>query len=224
MKKTLEGFIRGFIIFCLISSSFFISVSEVQAATPVVSSVVPDNVYIPKGTMIKCEIITPVNSGKNNVGDKVAFKTVENLVINGVVIIPKDTSGEAVVKTVKRAGAWGKGGGIELEARATKTINNIEVPLSMDTKKYGGGQAMVVPWLLVGVFSGFINGKNQDIPTGTKFSVAVDADVDLGVTPEALKDSMKSHIKSIAVGDDTVLTTEKTEDSQSKVTIDNEKL
>ena len=224
MKKTLEGFIRGFIIFCLISSSFFISVSEVQAATPVVSSVVPDNVYIPKGTMIKCEIITPVNSGKNNVGDKVAFKTVENLVINGVVIIPKDTSGEAVVKTVKRAGAWGKGGGIELEARATKTINNIEVPLSMDTKKYGGGQAMVVPWLLVGVFSGFINGKNQDIPTGTKFSVAVDADVDLGVTPEALKDSMKSPIKSIAVGDDTVLTTEKTEDSQSKVTIDNEKL
>lgn len=224
MTKIFGLFTRGIIILCLISSSFFISVKDVQASVPAdpsasapaVTSVVPGNVYIPKGTMIKCETITPANSGKNNVGDTIVFKTVENLVINGVVIIPAGTAGEAVVKSVKRAGAWGKGGGIELEARATKTVNNIQVPLSLDTKKYGGGQAMVVPWLLVGVFSGFINGKNQDIPTGTKFSVAVDADVDLATTPEGLKDSMKSPVASVVVGGETVVTTDKKEESPVK--------
>jgi hypothetical protein len=116
-------------------------------------------------------------------------------VINGVIVIPQGTSGEALVKSVKKAGSFGKGGGIELEAKSTKTINNIEVPLSLDTKKYGGGQGMVVPWILVGVFSGFIKGKNQDIPAGTKFSVAVDSDVDLGVNPELLPDAMKNLVK-----------------------------
>jgi hypothetical protein len=140
-----------------------------------------------------------VASGVNNVGDRVAFKTVESVVVNGVVVIPKGTAGEAIVKNVKRAGAWDKGGGIELEARHTKTMNNIDVPLSLDTKKYGGGQGMVIPWLLVGVFSGFIRGKNQDIPSGTKFTVAVDADVDLGVKPEGLADSMKSPVSSVQV-------------------------
>lgn len=181
------------IIMSLLSVPIAFAAQGIEAAiTPNVSSVIPGNVYIPRGTMLQAELLQGVNSGKNNVGDKVMFKVTENLVVNGVIVIPKGASGQAIVKNVKRAGSWGKGGGIELEANSTKTLNNIEVPLSLDTQKYGGGQGMVVPWILVGVFSGFIKGKNQDIPAGTKFSVAVDSDVDLGVKPENLSDSMKN--------------------------------
>ena len=188
------------IILSLVGCTVGFAAQDVQnTAVPVVTNLVPGDVYIPKGTIVQCEIVTPVNSGVNNVGDRVVFKTTENIVINGIIVVPQGTSGEAVVKSVKRAGAWGKGGGIELEAKNTKTLNNIEVPLTLDTKKYGGGKAMVVPWLLVGVFSGFIHGKNQDIPAGTRFTVAVDSDVDLGVKPEALADAMKSPLESVTV-------------------------
>ena len=203
MSKFFRVFFTGLLTLSLVGTTTCFAVEETKAvaasATLVISSVVTGNVYIPKGTMIKCETITPVNSGVNNVGDRVAFKTVESLVVNGVIVIPSGTAGEAIVKSVKRAGAWGKGGGIELEAKSTKTVNNIEVPLSLDTKKYGGGQAMVVPWLLIGIFSGFIHGKNQDIPTGTKFTAAIDADVDLGVKPELLAETMKSPVTSVTV-------------------------
>jgi excisionase family DNA binding protein len=200
MNKLFRIFVTGVIIFSLVGSTICFAAQDTNTiTTPTVSTVAAGNVYIPKGTMIKCETITPVNSGVNNVGDRVSFKTVQSLVINGVVVIPAGTAGEAIVKSVKRAGAWGKGGGIELEAKNTKTINNVEVPLSLDTKKYGGGQAMVVPWLLIGIFSGFIHGKDQDIPTGTKFTAAIDADVDLGVKPELLADAMKSPINSVQV-------------------------
>ncbi|HWR08364.1 hypothetical protein [Sporomusa sp.] len=181
------------IIVSFLSTPLVFAAEGIEASTkPVVTSVVPGNVYIPRGTMIKAELIQGVNSKTSNVGDKAIFKITENVVINGVTVIQQGIVGEAVVKSVKRAGSWGKGGGIELEASNTKTINNIPVPLSLDTKKYGGGHGMVVPWLLVGVFSGFLKGKNQDIPAGTKFSVAVDADVDLGVPSELLANTMKN--------------------------------
>lgn len=227
MSKFFRLLVVGIITMSLVGTSICFASQDVQSAVapvvPVVSNVVPGNVYIPKGTMIQCVILTPVNSGVNNVGDRVTFKTIDNLVINGVVTIPSGTAGEAIVKSVKRAGAWGKGGGIELEAKSTRTINNIEVPLSLDTKKYGGGEAMVVPFVLIGVFSGFVRGKNQDIPTGTKFTVAVDADVDLGVKPEELKESMKSPITSVVVSPDKTADTNPKEVTRGSINVDTEK-
>ncbi len=195
MKKRSRLLIILCVIISILTTPIAFAAQDAEKVTkPSVANIIPGNIYIPKGTMIQAELIQGVNSGKNNVGDRTTFKLTESLVINGVIVVSKGTVGEAVVKNVKRAGAWGKGGGIELEARSTKTINNIDVPLSLDTKKYGGGQGMVVPWLLVGVFSGFVRGKNQDIPTGTRFTVAVDSDVDLGVVPERLASTMTNNI------------------------------
>jgi len=163
----------------------------VFASSPQVSNLVPGNVYIPKGTIIKTEIVTPVNSGKNKVNDIVMFKTIETIVINGVEVIPKGTTGEAVVNKVRPAGAWGKGGKIELAARSIKTLNGIEIPLTLDVQKSGGGANMVLGVLAIGIFSGFLHGSNQDIPAGTTFQVAVESDTDLKVTNETISEVMK---------------------------------
>lgn len=160
------------------------------AEGPVVTNVVPGNVYIPRGTLIKVELVTPVNSGKNKVNDIVLFKTTESLIINGTEVIPKGTTGDAIVTKVKKAGAWGKGGKIELTAKSIKTLNGVEIPLTLDIEQYGGGKGMVVPVLLIGVFSGFVHGKNIDMPVGTKFQVAVDGDTDLGVKPDKLEETI----------------------------------
>jgi hypothetical protein len=163
-----------------------------------VSNLIPGNVYIPKGTLIKTEIITPINSGKNKVNDIVMFKTTEAIVINGVEVIPKGTVGEAIVTKVSPAGSWGKGGKIEIAAKSLKTLNGIEIPLTLDAQKSGGGANMVLGVLALGIFSGFLSGSNQDIPTGTKFQVAVESDTDLQVTNENLAEVMnKSNVVKV---------------------------
>lgn len=161
------------------------------ASSPQVSNLVPGNVYIPQGTLIKTEIITPINSGKNKVNDIVMFKTTESIVINGVEVIPKGATGEAIVTKASKAGSFGKGGKIELAAKSIKTLNGVEVPLTLDARKSGGGANMVLGVLAFGIFSGFLHGSNQDIPTGTKFQVAVESDTDLRATNETLAEIMK---------------------------------
>jgi len=163
------------------------------ANAPQVSNLIPGDVYIPKGTLLKTEIITPINSGKNKVNDIVLFKTTETIVINGVEVIPKGTTGEAIVTKASPAGSWGKGGKIELAAKSIKTLNGIDVPLTLDAQKSGGGANMVLGVLAFGVFSGFLHGSNQNIPVGTKFQVAVESDTDLQVTNENLAEVMKNN-------------------------------
>lgn len=168
------------------------------ASPPQVSNLIPGNVYIPKGTLIKTEIITPANSGKSKVNDIIMFKTTEAIIINGVEVIPKGTIGEAIVTKVSPAGSWGKGGKIEIAAKSLKTLNGIEVPLILDAQKSGGGANMVLGVLAFGIFSGFLNGSNQDIPAGTKFQVAVESDTDLQVTNENLTEAMnKSNVVKV---------------------------
>lgn len=163
------------------------------ADAPKISSVVPGNVYVPQGTLIKVELITPVNSGKSKVNDNVLFKTTESIVVNGVEVIPRGTTGEAIVSKVRPAGAWGRGGKIELAAKSIKTINGIEIPLTLDVQKSGGGANMVLGVIGLGIFSGFLHGANQDIPTGTKFQVAVEADTDLQVHNDKLAEVMQKN-------------------------------
>jgi hypothetical protein len=179
----------------VVLSLFCMSVAFADA--PQITNVIPGDVYIPKGTLIKAEIITPINSGKNNVNDVVLFRTTESVVVNGVEVIPRETAGEAIVTKIQKAGSWGKGGKIELAARSIKTLNGIEVPLTLDIQKSGGGANMVLGVLAFGIFSGFLHGANQDIPTGTKFQVAVESDTDLQVTTEGLSDAIHKSRTSV---------------------------
>lgn len=148
----------------------------------------PNNAYIPAGTSIPCELITPLNSGRNYQGERVMFKTTGAVQVNGVTIIPTGAAGEAIVAEVKKAGGFGRGGKVLITTRYVKAMNGSEVPVSFQLEKTGGGQGgWVIPaFLVVSVLAGFIQGQNQDLPAGTRFSVAVESDYDLGVEADRL--------------------------------------
>lgn len=59
----------------------------------------------------------------------VEFKMVENLIINGVIVIPKDTIGIGYVYEVQKAGGFGRKGVLRIAGKEIKTLNNITVPL-----------------------------------------------------------------------------------------------
>ena len=146
------------------------------------------NAYVPGGAIIGCELVTPLNSGKNYKGERVQFKTLESVVVNNVTVIPSGTMGEAIVSDVSRAGAFGKGGRISLSTQYIKSLLGVEVPVSFEMSKSGGGQGgwAVPAFLVISVLAGFVRGKNQDLPAGTKFRVTVSNDTDLKVPAEDL--------------------------------------
>ena len=54
---------------------------------PVVSTIPEGNAYIPKDTVINIELTEELSSKKNHVDDDVSLKTLDNIIINDVVVI-----------------------------------------------------------------------------------------------------------------------------------------
>ncbi len=171
---------------------------EEQAAAQkvTISNVLPGHIYIPKKTMLNVELIEPANSKTHKKNQQVEFKTTENLIINGVVVIPKGTVGMGYVYEVQKAGGFGRKGVLRIAGKEIKTLNNVSVPLRKGLegkgKTDGGAVAVAAAVSLVGGL--FMKGSNINYPAGTDFQVEVRDNVDLGVTPEELKDAMNPDI------------------------------
>lgn len=171
---------------------------EEQAAAQkvTIANVLPGHIYIPKKTMLNVELIEPANSKTHKKNQQVEFKTIENLIINGVVVIPKGTVGMGYVYEVQKAGGFGRKGVLRIAGKEIKTLNNVSVPLRKGLegkdKTDGGAVAVAAAVSLVGGL--FMKGSNINYPAGTDFQVEVRDNVDLGVTPEELKDAMNPNI------------------------------
>lgn len=171
---------------------------EEQAAAQkvTIANVMPGHIYIPKKTMLNVELIEPANSKTHKKNQQVEFKTTENLIINGVVVIPKGTVGIGYVYEVQKAGGFGRKGVLRIAGKEIKTLNNVSVPLRKGLegkgKTDGGAVAVAAAVSLVGGL--FMKGSNINYPAGTDFQVEVRDNVDLGVTPEELKDAMNPDI------------------------------
>lgn len=171
---------------------------EEQAAAQkvTIANVLPGHIYIPKKTMLNVELIEPANSKTHKKNQQVEFKTTENLIINGVVVIPKGTVGMGYVYEVQKAGGFGRKGVLRIAGKEIKTLNNVSVPLRKGLegkgKTDGGAVAVAAAVSLVGGL--FMKGSNINYPAGTDFQVDVRDNVDLGVTPEELKDAMNPDI------------------------------
>lgn len=171
---------------------------EEQAAAQkvTIANVLPGHIYIPKKTMLNVELIEPANSKTHKKNQQVEFKTTENLIINGVVVIPKGTVGMGYVYEVQKAGGFGRKGVLRIAGKEIKTLNNVSVPLRKGLegkgKTDGGAVAVAAAVSLVGGL--FMKGSNINYPAGTDFQVEVRDNVDLGVTPEELKDAMNHDI------------------------------
>lgn len=161
-----------------------------------VANVLPGHIYIPKKTMLNVELVDAANSKTHKKNQQVEFRTTENLIINGVVVIPKGTIGMGYVYEVQKAGGFGRKGVLRIAAKEIKTLNNVTIPLKKGLegkgKTDGGAVAVAAAVSLVGGL--FMKGSNINYPAGTDFQVEVRNNVDLGVTQDELKDAMNPNI------------------------------
>ena len=174
------------------------------------ASVQLGNAYIPSGTDIAVELTRDVNSKQTFVGEVLEIRVLEDIVLDNTVVIPKDALGYVTVTKLRTAGEWGKNGGIELQPQYVKSANWIKVPLAQGITKNGNSHDVIRPFGtglagaagatsleglagVAGLFLFYIDptpGTNAMIPSGTKFIVTTDGDVDLKVTPAELAYAM----------------------------------
>ena len=160
------------------------------------SSVRPGHIYIPKRTALEVQLMDRMDCKRVQKYQPVDFKTVENLIINGVVVIPAGTIGKGYVYEVQKPGGFGRKGVLRIAAHEIKTINGIKVPLmkGLEGKGKTDGGAVAVA-AAVSFLGGFLmKGSGIVYEPGTNFMVEVKADTDLQCTPENLAKVMDTTV------------------------------
>lgn len=161
-------------------------------ATVKASSVVAGHAYIPKDTNINLELIDPISSKKSKEGNTFRLKTIENLLINDVVVIPANQEVLGTITKARKNGMLGRKGRLEFKIYSIKTINGVNVPLTAEVKGKGhsdnGAVAVAAAVSLVGGL--FMKGTNIYYEPGQKFVAVVSTDTDLNTTVEDLPNAM----------------------------------
>ena len=161
-------------------------------ATVKTSSVVAGHAYIPKDTNINLELIDPISSKKSKEGNTFRLKTIENLLINDVVVIPANQEVLGTITKARKNGMLGRKGRLEFKIDSIKTINGVNVPLTAEVKGKGhsdnGAVAVAAAVSLVGGL--FMKGTNIYYEPGQKFVAVVSTDTDLNTTVEDLPNAM----------------------------------
>ena len=163
-----------------------------NTATVKASSVVAGHAYIPKDTNINLELIDPISSKKSKEGNTFRLKTIENLLINDVVVIPANQEVLGTITKARKNGMLGRKGRLEFKIDSIKTINGVNVPLTAEVKGKGhsdnGAVAVAAAVSLVGGL--FMKGTNIYYEPGQKFVAVVSTDTDLNTTVEDLPNAM----------------------------------
>ncbi|MDI3543178.1 MAG: hypothetical protein PWP57_782 [Candidatus Atribacteria bacterium] len=139
-------------------------------------------VQVPEGTLIKISIQRELHSERSREGDPVPFVITEDVAINGVLVLAKGTQGEGSLTKVRRKGAFGKGGSLEIDFGSVEAIDGTLIPLGLgeksieENKAVGyavitsiAGLALLGP---IGAVAGvFIQGEPAKVERGTALFV-----------------------------------------------------
>jgi hypothetical protein len=131
---------------------------------------------LPDGTEFTVVTTDEINSKTASEGDPLTFKVLEDVKIDGQVVIAKDTLVKGVVANAKKAGMMGKGGTLGIRVESTTTVDNQRLKLRSSKGKEGDDKTGTTVALVV-LFGplGFLkHGKNAQIKPGTQIKVYTD--------------------------------------------------
>lgn len=139
-------------------------------------------ISLPAQTLVKVALSGTVNSGEAKVGDTILYRVVEDVMVDGRVVIPVGSSGLAKVSEVTAAARLGKDGRVVLDFGRITALDGTQIQLKVDERaternrslELAAGASMAGVILLgpVGLVSGyFIRGKDVQIDANTEFYV-----------------------------------------------------
>lgn len=94
-------------------------------------------VKIPAGTPIEVEATYTVNSIDVKPGERISFRVLVPVIIDGITVIEKDALVTARITQAKRGGHWGKAGRLAWSMEDVIGIDNSRITLAPDTTSRG---------------------------------------------------------------------------------------
>lgn len=144
-------------------------------------------ILIPRETLVKIALETDLDSERNNVGDPVPYVVLEDVRVDGVLVIPKGTQGQGKITGVRRRGAFGRAGKILIDFGDVKAVDGTPIPLTMGERAIQENKAL--PYAVgasiaglaifgpVGVVAGvFVQGEPAKVEKGKEFYLEVAGD------------------------------------------------
>jgi hypothetical protein len=110
----------------------------IQPSQSVASNSIPQStrgmaITIPAGTPIEVEVAYTVNSLDMKPGERISFRVLVPIVIDGVALIEKDALVTARITQVKRGGHWGKAGKLTWSMEDVVATDNSRVSLAPES-------------------------------------------------------------------------------------------
>jgi PEGA domain-containing protein len=188
-------------LLCLLTASSFAQTSApTSTATPASASgqTVPAPVQKPSsgpkgfvledGTPVKLRIGRTVSSADAHVGETVDFEVLEDVMVNGALVIPKGGLAFATVTEAQGKRRMARGGKLNMNIDAVRLANGEKAALRAIKEVQGGGHtgamtggivATSIVFFPAAPFFLFMHGKDISIPKGTEITAYVNGDVQL---------------------------------------------
>ncbi len=159
----------------------------VQPVAPAVMSIAPAQPGIsvlPQGTPIRLRTLQQLHSQENRTGDRFDLEVAEDVMLNGVVVIPRGSPGTGEITRVRRKGMWGRSGRLETRLLSVRA-NGMTIPISGSVAERGdtGTAGVVASILVVPVAGFFVTGTSAILPVGTGFNGHTDTEVRVAIDP-----------------------------------------
>ena len=145
-------------------------------------------IKIPDGTPVEIEAPYTLSSMDFKPEDKISFRVVDAVKINGVTVIEQGATATGIVDKSKRGGHWGKAGLFVWTMQSVTAADGSQVPvrttsvrLRGDSKGAKVATAMVITGALmpliapVALLHGFKRGENAYIPAGKRYTLYIEA-------------------------------------------------
>ena len=163
------------------------TIQQAQSVEPAASAKLSP-FQIPDGTKIEIEAPYTLSSMDFKPEDKISFRVIDAVKIDGVIVIEQGATATGVVDKSKRGGHWGKAGLFVWTMQSVTAADGSQVPvratsvrLRGDSKGAKVATAMVITGALmpliapVALLHGFKRGENAYIPAGKRYTIYTEA-------------------------------------------------
>ncbi|NLJ79410.1 MAG: hypothetical protein GX335_00070 [Firmicutes bacterium] len=139
-------------------------------------------VSLPEHSLVKIELLDPVDSGQAQADDVVNYRVVEDVVVEGRVVVPSGVLGQGRIVEVSSARRLGKDGRVVIDFGRIASLDGTLIKLKVDERatqenkslELAAGASMAGVILLgpVGLVGGyFVKGKDVRIESNVEFYV-----------------------------------------------------
>ena len=140
------------------------------------------------GTAVKLRLAETISSAHAKTGQEIPFEVTEDVLVQGVIVLPKGAQAVATVTEASTKKSMGRGGKLNVNVDSARLIDGEKVQLRAVQDNKGGGHVGAMTGAMVAtaiVFFPaaplflFIHGKDITIPKGTEVTAFVQGDMKL---------------------------------------------